>query len=143
MTHTFSNGSIWTVGFDSVFDRLESIQQQKQSYPPHNIVKHDEDNFEIALAIAGFSENDVSIDLQDQVLTVESKEVDLNGNKEYIHKGIATRKFKRQWTLGQYIEVDKASIKDGILSIFLKRELPEEKKPRKILINTDKELLTE
>ena len=143
MTYTHPNGTIWSVGFDQVFHKLESLNKQTASYPPHNVVKHDDDNYEIAIAVAGFGEKDLCVELQDGVLTIESKDVDLNGDVQYIHKGIATRKFKKEFTLGEYIEVDSASLIDGILSVYLKRELPEEKKPRTISIGSKKEFLSE
>lgn len=143
MTYTHPNGTVWSVGFDAVFDRLETLNKQTASYPPHNVVKHDDDNYEIAIAVAGFSQEDLSIESQDGVLTIQSKDVDLNGDVQYIHKGIATRKFKKQFTLGEYIEVDTAALVDGILSVYLKRELPEEKKPKTISIGSKKEFLSE
>ena len=100
MTNTYTwPGQSWTIGFDSMFDRLEKLQSQQEGYPPHNVVKHGEDNFEIALAVAGFSKKDLFVEQEENVLTIASKDVDLNGDKEYIHKGIATRKFKKTFTL--------------------------------------------
>ena len=136
-THTWP-GQSWTVGFDSMFDRLEKLNQQTQSYPPHNIVKHSEDEFEIAIAVAGFSEKDLFVEQEKDVLTVASKDVDLNGNKEYIHKGIATRKFKKTFTLGEFIEVESVALVDGILSVYLEKNIPEEKKPKTFKIGASK-----
>lgn len=122
----------FAVGFDSIFDRLES--REKASYPPHNIVKHDEDMFEIALAVAGFSDKDLSVKQDGDQLIVESDCVELNGDKEYLHKGIATRSFIKKFTLADHIRVEQVALVDGILSVMLKREVPEEMKPKTFTI---------
>lgn len=122
----------FAVGFDSFFDRLES--REKASYPPHNIVKHGEDEFEIALAVAGFSNKDLSVKQDGDQLIVEADCVDLNGDKEYLHKGIATRSFIKKFTLADHIRVEQVALVDGILSVLLKKEIPEEMKPKKFTI---------
>lgn len=122
----------FAVGFDSIFDRLES--REKASYPPHNIVKHSEDEFEIALAVAGFSDKDLSVKQDGDQLIVESDCVELNGDKEYLHKGIATRSFIKKFTLADHIRVEQVALVDGILSVMLKREVPEEMKPKTFTI---------
>ncbi len=132
---TYNIPHAWTVGFDSVFDRIEKLSSKQPTYPPHNVVKHDEDSFEIAIAVAGFSKGDLFVEQKENVLSVASKDVDLNGNKEYIHKGIATRKFNKTFTLGEYIEVSKVSLTDGILSVFLDKAIPEDKKPKSFKID--------
>ena len=141
MTYTTpTSTSTYTVGFDSIFDRLDklSTRQFNDKYPPHNVVKHDEDNFEIAVAVAGFKEDDLNVKLEDRTLTVSSTDVDLNGDKEYIHKGIATRKFQKAFELGEFIEVKEVTLADGILSIYLEKNVPEEQKPKTFTINSDK-----
>ena len=122
----------FAVGFDSIFDRLES--REKTSYPPHNIVKHGEDDFEIALAVAGFSDKDLSVKHDGDQLIIESDCVELNGDREYLHKGIATRSFIKKFTLADHIRVEQVALVDGILSIYLKREIPEDLKPKKFTI---------
>ena len=122
----------FAVGFDSIFDRLES--REKASYPPHNIVKHGEDEFEIALAVAGFSDKDLSVKQDGDQLIVESDCVELNGDKEYLHKGIATRSFIKKFTLADHIRVEQVALVDGILSVMLNREVPEEMKPKEFTI---------
>ena len=124
----------FAVGFDSIFDRLES--REKASYPPHNIVKHNEDEFEIALAVAGFSNKDLSVKQDGDQLIVESNSVELpiNGDKEYLHKGIATQSFIKKFTLADHIRVEQVALVDGILSVMLKREVPEEMKPKEFTI---------
>ena len=145
MTNTYTwPGQSWTIGFDSMFDRLEKLQSQQQGYPPHNVVNHGEEKYEIALAVAGFSEKDLFVEQEENVLTIASKDVDLNGNKEYIHKGIATRKFKKTFTLSEYVEVESVALVDGILSVYLEKNIPEEKKPKTFKIGATKpEFLSE
>jgi molecular chaperone IbpA len=128
----------FAVGFDSFFDRLESTRD-KASYPPHNIVKHDDDLFEIALAVAGFSDKDINVKQDRDQLIIESDCVDLNGDKEYIHKGIATRSFIKTFTLAEHIRVEQVALTDGILSVMLKKEIPEEMKPKKFTILSELE----
>jgi molecular chaperone IbpA len=144
MTNTYTwPGQTWTIGFDSIFDRLEKLNEKQSGYPPHNVVKHDDNRFEIAVAVAGFSEKDLFVEQEENVLTIASKDVDLNGSKEYIHKGIATRKFNKTFTLGEFIEVKEVSLVDGILSIYLEKDVPEEKKPKTFTINSKPEFLAE
>tara|TARA_R110002153_G_scaffold16926_13_gene59354 strand:+ start:1492 stop:1944 length:453 start_codon:yes stop_codon:yes gene_type:complete len=146
--HTWP-GQTWTIGFDSMFNRLEKLNEKPSGYPPHNVVKHDDNRFEIAIAVAGFKEEDLLVEQDENVLTIASKDVDLNGDKEYIHKGIATRKFDKAFTLGEYIEVKKVALVDGILSVYLEKNIPEEKKPKTFKINntpvgsSDPEFLSE
>lgn len=136
-------GSTWTVGFDSIFDRIEKLNTQPSGYPPHNVVRHSDDQFEIAIAVAGFGEKDLTVEQDQNILTIASKDVDLNGDKEYIHKGIATRKFDKKFTLGEYIEVKEVALVDGILSVYLEKNIPEEKKPKSFSINSKPEFLAE
>ena len=150
MTNAYTwPGQTWTVGFDSMFNRLEKLNEKPSGYPPHNVVKHDDDQFEIAIAVAGFNEKDLSVEQNENILTIASKDVDLNGDKEYIHKGIATRKFEKAFTLGEFIEVKEVSLVDGILSVHLEKNIPEEKKPKTFKINntpvgsSDPEFLSE
>lgn len=144
MTNTTTwPGQSWTVGFDSMFDRIEKLNTQQSGYPPHNVVKHDDDRFEIAIAVAGFNEKDLFVEQEENIITVASKDVDLNGDKEYIHKGIATRKFNKTFTLGEYIEVKEVALVDGILSVYLEKNIPEEKKPKSFSINSKPEFLAE
>ena len=150
MTNAYTwPGQTWTIGFDSMFNRLEKLNEKPSGYPPHNVVKHDDNRFEIAIAVAGFKEEDLLVEQEENVLTIASKDVDLNGDKEYIHKGIATRKFDKAFTLGEYIEVKKVALVDGILSVYLEKNIPEEKKPKTFKINntpvgsSDPEFLSE
>jgi molecular chaperone IbpA len=126
------------IGFDNMFDELMRINsQQSLNYPPYNIVKNTEDSFDIEVAVSGFSEGEIEVNLDNRVLTVKGqKKEDLVA--EYLHKGISTRDFVREFTLAEHVEVINASQKDGILTINLERIVPEEKKPKAIAISYTK-----
>ena len=144
MTNAYTwPGQTWTIGFDSMFNRLEKLNDKPSGYPPHNVVKHDDNQFEIAIAVAGFNEKDLFVEQKENIITIASKDVDLNGNKEYLHKGIATRKFNKTFTLGEFVEVQEVSLVDGILSVYLEKNIPEEKKPKTFAINSKPEFLAE
>lgn len=136
------------IGFDRLFDELErSFDRRPNTYPPYNLVKVDDEHFRIELAVAGFSENDIDITLNNGTLTIKST----NGNKEecqsdcgcYIHRGIAKRHFQREFTLAEYVEVESADIQNGVLVVNLVKNIPEEKKPKKIQIGSKSQLLNE
>ena len=121
------------VGFDKLFDELTRAQLGTQNnYPPHNVVKVDEDKFIIELALAGFKSEDLDIQLKDSILTVTGKKEDA---REYYHKGISSREFVRTFTLGEHVQVNGATLVDGILAINLERVVPEDERPKKIEIN--------
>ena len=126
------------IGFDNMFDELMRMNsQQSLNYPPYNIVKNTEDSFFIEVAVSGFSEGEIEVNLDNRVLTIKGqKKEDLVA--EYLHKGISTRDFVREFTLAEHVEVINASQKDGILSIQLERIVPEEKKPKAIAISYTK-----
>jgi molecular chaperone IbpA len=116
---------------------LERITNNKDlfatNYPPHNLIKIDEDNYRIELAVAGFSKQDISIDLiQNELRVFGNKEE--NSETSFVHKGIASRNFQKFFALGEYIEVVGAELKDGLLVISLERNIPEAKKPKTIKI---------
>ena len=128
------------LGFEPTFQRLERVvnQPRNDSFPPHNIVySKDNESFKVELALAGYAEDDIKITLQDQVLTVETDELEKT-ETEYIHQGIAQRKFKKTFTLGEYLVVEGAEFVNGLLTITINKELPEEKKPKTIEINGKK-----
>lgn len=129
----------FAVGFDNMFDELMRTSQVNTNYPPYNIVKQGEDSFAIELAIAGFKEGDVTIEVERNQLTVKGEQaVDLDNSVEYIHRGISARSFTRSWTLADHVEVVGAVSENGILVISLERKIPEEKKPKTIAINYTK-----
>jgi molecular chaperone IbpA len=126
------------IGFDTMLDELMRInnQQNQTNYPPYNIVKLTEDNFLIEIAVAGFSEGEIDINLDNRVLTIKGTKA--TSANEYLHKGISDRDFVREFTLAEYVEVAYAVQKDGILTINLERIIPEEKKPKTIAITYTK-----
>jgi molecular chaperone IbpA len=126
------------IGFDNMFDELMRMNsQQSLNYPPYNIVKNTEDSFNIEVAVSGFSEGEIEVNLDNRVLTIKGqKNEDLVA--EYLHKGISTRDFVREFTLAEHVEVIHASQKDGILTINLERIVPEDKKPKAIAITYTK-----
>ena len=134
--------SIWNdlrpyaVGFDSLFDHfnntLEYTVKQQTSYPPYNINKVDDLNYQIEMALAGFNKKDIEIKSADSQLTIKSVDNDDKDEKETIHRGISKRKFSRTFTLAEDIKVNGAELKDGMLLIDLEKVVPEEKKPRTI-----------
>lgn len=130
------------VGFDRTLDRIEEIlrvsSNQTSGYPPYNIVKHSEDTYSIEIAVAGFKQGDVTIEVKDNVLTVHGKQsisLDETSTTEYVHHGISGREFVRSFPLGEHVEVTAAFQENGILTIRLERQLPEEKKPKSIPID--------
>ena len=131
----------FNVGFDSLFDRLIDFQTtvnptQKIAYPHYNVAKVGEDEFVIELALAGFSEENLSVTVKEHNLEVRGEIPDKNG-ETVIHRGISTRSFNRRWNLSDTIEVTGADFTNGLLTVRLKNVIPEEKKPRVININTD------
>lgn len=130
-----------SVGFDRFNDLFETLvndtDDRFEAYPPYNIEKTGENTYQITLAVAGFTERDLDITAQDDQLKVsgcmqsQSEEKD----KTYLHRGIATRTFERSFRLADYIRVEDAKLENGLLTILLAREVPEEKKPRLIPIN--------
>ena len=134
--------SIWndlrpfSVGFDDLFDHfnntLEYTVKQQTSYPPYNINKVDDLNYQIEMALAGFSKKDIEIKSALSQLTIKSVENDDKDEKETLHRGISKRKFSRTFTLAEDIKVNGAELKDGMLLVELEKIVPEEKKPRTI-----------
>jgi len=126
------------IGFDHILNELQQITNNaKDVYPPHNIVKYNDKSFEIELAIAGFIQSDLTIELKDNVLTVKGDRPVRRPETQYVHRGISTRKFAKSFRLSEYTEVTGASLNDGILSIGLAVKLPEEKSPVLIKIQND------
>jgi molecular chaperone IbpA len=124
-----------TVGFDRLLDLLDQAEGNAQGYPPYNIERSDENHYRVTLAVAGFAQKDLGIEVRDGVLTVEGKRGEANAQPAYLHQGIAGRAFERQFQLAEHVEVKGARLENGLLHIELERIVPEEKKPRKIVIN--------
>ena len=125
----------YAVGFDRVFDRLNDYASKNQStsntFPPYNIRKDGDFNFEIEMALAGFGKKDIEVEVADGVLTVRSVK-DNEESDDVIHRGISYRKFVRKFTMADDIVVNSAKLQNGLLHISLERIVPEEKKPRLI-----------
>jgi molecular chaperone IbpA len=115
------------------FEKLFT-QPAKATYPPYNIVKIDDDKIVMEFAVAGFKKDDISISTEKNVLSIKAEKPETE-EKNYLHRGIAARKFARSFNLPEYFEVESAEFEDGILYIDLIRNIPEEKKPKKISIN--------
>ncbi len=125
-----------TVGFDRLFDLLENSARASSgdNYPPFNIERRDEDAYRITIAVAGFRAGDLDITAQQNLLTVVGRKRDEAAEAQMLHVGIANRGFERRFELADYVRVDNADLKDGLLMIDLVREVPEAMKPKKITI---------
>ena len=127
------------VGFDHLFDELDRVARHaNDNYPPHNIVKVDDHNYLIELAVAGFARDELDIEVKDRSLKVKGKHE--NRGREYIHKSISNKKFEKTFRLSEYVQVNGADLKDGILAIGLEVVIPEEMRPRKIEISNSRGL---
>ena len=125
------------IGFDNWFDRLLASTENDitvGNFPPYNMITQDENNFVLELALAGYNKENLDVEMKENVLSISGKMEDAYESSCYRHKGIASRAFKKSWTLAEHIEVDNVEYKNGVLKVFLIREIPEEKKPHKILI---------
>ena len=138
MTGTFAYPRNAFLGFDHIFDQLENIHKQsKDTYPPHNVVKEEELNYSLELAVAGFKEEHIDIEVKDHVLTITGDRPQRREQDKYVHKGISARNWKKSFRLSEYTEVTGANLTDGILTVNLEVVLPEEKLPRKIQISSN------
>lgn len=129
------------IGFDNLFNDLERVMQVQSSsnYPPHNVIKTGEHTSIIEVAVAGFAEGEIDINLNNRQLTIAGeRKREEDSNWEYLHRGISSRDFKHVFTLAEHVEVKSASITDGILRINLEREIPEEARPKSIAITYTK-----
>ena len=145
----------FSIGYDKMFDRLElfntALSKAVPGYPPYNIKKTEKNFYVLELAVAGFSKEDIDIELTDGSLTVSASAKTSDSKEEFLHKGIADRSFKRKFELADNVEIRNADLKDGMLKISLEYIVPDNKKPKKIEINASlyppvrnsKEFLTE
>lgn len=124
------------IGFDRLFTDMErhSANSTHNNYPPYNVVKHDEDHFEIELAVAGFDKEDVTIEVDQNLLTIKGQRQKEDDASKYVYRGLAARDFERSFTLADYMEVGDAELTNGILRVKLTRIVPEALKPRLIAI---------
>ena len=131
------------IGFDSMFDELNRLHslQSNTNYPPYNVVQITEDEYMISLAVAGFGLDNLSVTKDKNFLIIEGKntikEEDLN-ETNYLHRGISARDFRREFKLADHVEIENAHLELGILNVHLKREIPEEQKPKSIAITYTK-----
>jgi molecular chaperone IbpA len=126
-----------TVGFDRMQRLLESAMRADEAngYPPYNIEKMEENAYRITMAVAGFSESDIDIEVKDGVLFVTGKQAEEQGDRSFLYRGIAGRAFRRSFQLADHVKVQGAALENGLLHVDLMREIPEAMKPRKIAIN--------
>ena len=128
-----------TVGFDRLFSLLDQANGDAASgYPPYNIERTAENNFRISVAVSGFSQNEISIVAKENNLTIKGEKAANENSQgaEVLYRGIASRAFKRQFQLADFVQVKSASLENGLLHVDLVREIPEAKKPRQIAITT-------
>ncbi|MCB1335331.1 MAG: Hsp20 family protein [Roseivivax sp.] len=126
-----------SVGFDQLADMMDRVFAQdvsQQTYPPYNIEKTADDSYRISIAVAGFSDADLGVEVKENALVVTGRKAEDAAQRTYLHRGIATRAFERRFHLADHVRVTGASHSDGMLHIDLKREIPEALKPRRIEI---------
>ena len=134
--HDFTPYRRSTVGFDRLFNFLESGSREDDGYPPFDILKDGDDAYRISLAIAGFRPDDIEVVAQQNLLSVTGKTREDQQEGNYLHRGIATRAFERRFQLADFVEVGNATFDNGLLNIELKRVIPEVMKPRRIEIGS-------
>lgn len=126
-----------TVGFDrfgSLLDTAFNSDRQSQGYPPYDIELIDENKYAITIAVAGFQDHEIDVQVEKGVLTVSGKKEDKRKDSRYLHRGIASRSFERKFNLADHVEVVSANLDNGLLSVALLKEIPEAMKPRKIQV---------
>jgi molecular chaperone IbpA len=125
------------VGFDRLAALLDAAAAGESSgYPPYNIETVGEDAYRIEIAVAGFKPDELNLEVKENVLTVQGKKAANDDSRRFLHRGLAERNFERRFQLADYVVVTEANLSDGLLSVSLKREVPEAKKPRRIEIGT-------
>ena len=135
----FHNINRYAIGFDHLMDHLVTLHSNNNlttnEYPPYDIIKEGENNYKIELAVAGFKKDELSIQLKENTLTIKGETNSKNSDGEYLHKNIARRSFSKGFSLADNIEIGSASFEDGVLSVHLTQNIPEEQKPKEILIH--------
>ena len=134
-----------TVGFDRLMHMLEGdMPRSNNAYPPYNIEKISEDDYQIDMAVAGFAMEDIDITVEGNRLTISGsrEKTDEKNESSYLYRGIATRNFTQEFQLADHIEVKNAALDNGMLHLHLVREIPEEKKPRKITVNSGESMFS-
>ena len=135
------------IGFDHIWNDISRLSEMSDNklYPPHNVVKQDDTHFSVELALAGYSKDELTVEVKDGILVVTGGKAEGDEEREYLHRGISAKKFTRTFRLSEHVVVDGADFKDGLLVIDLRVEIPEEKRPRTVQIGKKgkKQLLTE
>lgn len=136
MTYDFSPLYRLTVGFDRIFDMLDQVTrfEPMTNWPPYNVEKTGDDQYRITMAVAGFSQDEIEVTHQENTLVIAGKKRADEGQGEVLHRGIATRAFKQTFNLADFVKVTSATLVNGLLTVELKREVPEELQPRRIPI---------
>ena len=126
------------LGFDEIFNNFENrfANQISNNYPPYNVVKHDENSYEIQVAVTGFEKDEITVEIDQNQLVVKGQKAQEDKVEEvnYLYRGLATRQFTRMWTLAEHMEVNEGTIKNGVLTISITRVVPEALKPRVLKI---------
>lgn len=128
------------LGFDSLFNDFEQrfANQINNNYPPYNILKHNDDSYELEIAVTGFTPEEITVEIDQNQLVVKGQRKEIGIDQPtYLHRGLATRDFTRSWTLAEHMEVGEGKIKNGVLTIELKRVVPESLKPRVLKITAE------
>ena len=140
---TYDFAPLWrsSIGFDRVFDQINNTEllEGQDNYPPYDIVRTGEETFRISLALAGFSPDDVTITAQQNLLRVAGRKTSNPADQDFLYQGISARAFERKFSLADHVEIESASLENGLLQIELARKIPEAMKPRKVEITTGKE----
>ena len=135
----FHNINRYAIGFDHLMDHLVSLHSNNNlttnEYPPYDIIKEGESNYKVELAVAGFKKDELSIQLKENTLTIKGETNSKNSNGDYLHKNIARRSFSKGFSLADNIEIGSASFEDGVLSVSLTQNIPEEQRPKEIKIH--------
>jgi molecular chaperone IbpA len=128
------------LGFDQLFDNFEHrfANQIQQNYPPYNVLKHNDDSYELEIAVTGFAPEDITVELdQTQLIVKGERKREDDTTVQYLHRSLAARDFTRTWTLAEHMEVGEGKIKNGVLTIALTRVVPEALKPRQVKITAE------
>ena len=128
---TWEQYNPYSIGFNETFQRLEALAGAGTNYPPYNVVNGSDGRTILEVALAGFSGEDLKVESERNVLTVSANKAPPDKERKYAHKGISYRTFARNWQMGDDVEVEAVEFKDGLLSITLKKELPEKQKRKK------------
>jgi len=131
VNYTWEHFTPFTLGLDETFSRLETLAGSGTNYPPYNIYNGSNSRTVLEVALAGFSQGDISVETERNVLTISAKKSSKDTERRYSHKGISHKNFSRNWQLGDNVEVESVDFADGLLTVTLMKELPENQKRKK------------